>query len=154
MLIARPSSAMQSSSESTCMYRASTTTSTCCSATSSSSRSSAAFFVSGVTGTWWKGTLCQRASAAKSEWFDTMAGTSIGNVPISRRNSRSLRQWPSRDTMISTRARRLASWICHSMPNASATSLNPVRSSATPAPADVSACTRMKNRRLYGSPNC
>ncbi|CFP62224.1 Uncharacterised protein [Bordetella pertussis] len=48
-------------------------------------------------------------------WLDTMAATSARSWPLLTRNSRSFRQWPCLLTMMSRRALRCASWICHCM---------------------------------------
>ena len=57
-------------------------------------------------------------------WFETTATTSAGRVPDRQRNSRSFRQCPSREPMISTRGRADAGTIVQVIAKAAATSLN------------------------------
>ena len=79
MLISRSGNRPQKSAETICMYRASTTRST--SPMSSSARASAAALVSGVTGTWWNGSPCARATGSRSGWLETTAAISARRSP-------------------------------------------------------------------------
>ena len=80
---------------------------------------------------------------------------STGSEPVFQRNSRSFRQWPSRETMIRVRTRAAWSCSCQVMWNASATQEKPRSSSASSAPpGGTEKCTRMKNRPSGLSPYC
>src|SRR6185369_4305796 len=96
------------------------------------------------------------ASSAKSAWLDTTPATSTGSEPVFQRNSRSFRQWPSRETMIRVRILAARSCSCQGMWNASATQEKPRSSPASSAPpGGTEKCTRMKNRSSgLSSPYC
>src|SRR5262245_41358648 len=80
---------------------------------------------------------------------------SIGSEPDFQRNSKSLRQCPSWETMSSVRIRSVAVWIRHDMWNASATQEKSRSSSAVGRPGGgTEKCTRMKNSPPSGSPYC
>ena len=80
----------------------------------------------------------------------------MASASASLRYSRSLRQWPSLDTMISTRGRMARSCRSQSMPNSSAMGPNPARRAGMSAGAapSVSTWTRMKKRFMVRSANC
>src|SRR4051794_41057121 len=153
MLIARPCSAAHVSSDSTCMYRASTTRSARCSSTSSSSRSSASRLVAGVTGTWKNGRPAASAIGRRSSWLDTTATSSAPRLPARQRKIRSLRQWPSRDTMTSTRCGwSPVTWKV--MPNASATGRNSADSRSASISSAQTNAVRRNNCPRTASSNC
>src|SRR4051812_32107117 len=153
MLIARPCRAAQALSESTCMYRASTTRSAWCSSTSSSIRASAACLVAGVTGTWTNGSPAASAIGRRSSWLETTATRSAPRLPARQRKIRSLRQWPSLETMTSTRG----GWppvTWYVMPKSSATARNSADSWSASVSCEQAKAVRRNSWPRTASSNC
>jgi hypothetical protein len=95
--------------------------------------------------------------------LDTTPATSTGSEPVFHRNSRSFRQWPSRETMIRVGIRVASSCSCQDIWNDSATHEKPRSRWASDSPGDWAGggtrkCTRMKNRpsghSVSGWPYC
>ena len=84
--------------------------------------------------------------------METTARGSPGRKPLRHRYSRSLRQWPSLDTITTTPGRSVVSCSCQVIPNRSATIPN--CSASVAASVEDSTWTRMKNCRLAGLPYC
>ena len=87
--------------------------------------------------------------------METTSGMRAGSEPVACRNSRSLRQWPKRETMTSTGIRVSASWICHCMWKDAPVAAKPLHSALRSTPgSSARKCTRMKKTPVSGSPYC